>query len=84
MSQDNITVIVRTATKKNPETFHWPETSLVGPDADEAAKKFGLTPEQPPTFQDAKGDVFDRNNSLQFYHVKNGDKLELISRGGGV
>lgn len=83
--EDKLKVIVSTATKKESLTFHWSPESLVGTDADEAAKEFGLTPEQPPTLQvESGGEPFKRNSTLKQNKVKDGEKLELIAGGGGV
>jgi hypothetical protein len=81
---DRVHVIVSVASIKQPKEFDWPDNELVGAAADIAAKEFGLTPEQPPTFQNEKDVVLDRNQTLEAADVKNGSHLELVAGGGGV
>jgi hypothetical protein len=77
-----ITVEVFAPSHVEPKHFTWPETKKVGTAATEAAAAFRIDVEA-PTFQ--KGDhVLDREKTLEAAGVKNHDKLELVSAGGGV
>jgi len=78
-----ITVAVYQPSDPEPRSFTWPKNKKVGEAADEAAAAFGL-PVTKPTFQNAEGDVFDRGKPLVAEGVKDGDKLDLVSAGGGV
>ena len=78
-----LTVTVHAPSTPEPQTFTWPQTTKVGDAADEAAKAFGLTAEE-PTFQNAAGEVLDRSTPLIAAGVRDGDILELVSAGGGV
>jgi hypothetical protein len=77
-----ITVTVFAPSQTEPKQFTWSKTMKVGDAAAEAATAFGVDAEA-PTFQ--KGDdVLDRKKPLVAEGVKEGDKLELVSAGGGV
>ena len=77
-------VLVAFAGAKDPIEFVWPKTEKVGKAADQAAHAFGIKPETPPTLQDEKDRVFDRDKTLEQEHVHGGAELELVAGGGGV
>jgi|HubBroStandDraft_4_1064222.scaffolds.fasta_scaffold26591_2 hypothetical protein len=81
---DKIHVVVSVASVKEPKEFDWSDDELVGTAADAAAKAFGITPEQLPTFQNERDHVLDRDKTLEAAGVKNGARLELVAGGGGV
>lgn len=66
-----------------PKLFTWAKTTKVGDAADEAARAFGLSAEE-PTFQNAGKEVLDRGKPLVAEGVKDGDVVDLVSAGGGV
>ena len=78
-----IHVTVHEPSNPEPKTFSWPQTKKVGEAADEAAAAFGLTAED-PTFQNAAGEILDRQKPLVAAGVRDGDVLDLVSAGGGV
>jgi len=78
-----ITVHVYEPSTPDPRDFTWPKTMKVGEAAVEAAKAFGLAAED-PTFQNAGGEILDRQKPLVAAGVRDGDRLELVSAGGGV
>ena len=80
----NLHVSVSFAGAKDPLKFIWPQTEKVGTAADEAAHAFGIKPDTPPTLQDHKDRVFDRDKTLEQEHVHNHANLELVAGGGGV
>lgn len=77
----NVTVFAPGFTE--PKQFTWPKTKKVGEAAAEAAAAFGITAES-PTFQNQQDEILDRNKPLVAAGVRDGDKLELVSAGGGV
>ena len=81
---DRVHVIVSVASIKQPKEFHWPDNELVGAAADAAAKAFGITVEQPPSFQNERDQVLDRSKTLKAAGIRNGSHLELVAGGGGV
>ena len=63
--------------------FKWHKRTKVGDAADEVARAFGLSVEE-ATFQTCNDDVLDRSKTLAEEGIEDGDKLELVSAGGGV
>jgi hypothetical protein len=77
-------VSVSFAGAKDPIKFIWPKTEKIGKAADQAAHAFGIKPDTPPTLQDHKDRVFDRDKTLEQEHVHDHANLELVASGGGV
>ena len=78
-----ITVSVFEPSQPEPKSFTWQKTMKVAEAAREAAQAFGLAAED-PTFQNADGEILDRGKPLVAAGVRDGDRLELVSAGGGV
>jgi hypothetical protein len=78
-----VTVTVFAPRATDPRTFTWPQTMKVGEAAAQAADAFGYRPGT-PSFQDAAGEVLDRDKPLVAAGVRDGDELELVDVGGGV
>ncbi len=78
-----ITVLVFAPREAKPKRFTWPETTLVGAAADEAAAAFEYEAGT-PTFQDKDKNVLDRSQTLKAAGVEDRDRLELVDTGGGV
>jgi len=78
-----VTVTVFAPRQIEPRTFSWPQTTRVGDAAAEAARDFGYEPGT-PSFQNADGEVLDRDKPLVAAGVRDGDELELVDVGGGV
>lgn len=66
-----------------PREFTFEKSTRVGDAARQAADAFGYSGGS-PTFQNAAGDLLDREKPLAGEHVKDGDELELVDVGGGV
>jgi hypothetical protein len=78
-----VTVTVFVPSSVEGKQFTWPQTMKVGEAADAVATACGIDTEA-PTFQNAQGEVLDRNKPLVAAGVRDGDELELVSAGGGV
>ena len=78
-----ITVKVYVPTCLDARSFTWNRSEIVGEAADEVAEAFGIKAED-PTFQTKCDSILDRSQTLQDAGVKEGDKLEFVSPGGGV
>jgi len=78
-----VTVTVHEPSSPESMSFSWPQSKKVGEAAAEAAAAFGLSAEE-PTFQNAAGEVLDRQKPLVAAGVRDGDVLDLVSAGGGV
>lgn len=78
-----ISVTVFVPTCPDPSPFTWNEAKRVGEAADDVARTFEIKAEE-PTFQNHRDKVLDRNHTLQEAGVKERDKLEFVSVGGGV
>jgi hypothetical protein len=78
-----ITVTVYAPSFTEPKIFTWPQTMKVGDAAAEVAAAFGINAEA-ATFQNSSDEVLDRQKPLVAGGVRDGDKLELVSAGGGV
>jgi hypothetical protein len=63
--------------------FTFAKTMKVGDAAAEAAAAFGYQAVL-PSFQNADGEVLDREKPLVAAGVRDGDELELVDVGGGV
>lgn len=66
-----------------PRKFTFTKSTRVGDAAREVATAFGYTGGS-PTFQNATGDLLDRDKTLAAEHLKDHDELELVDVGGGV
>lgn len=80
---EELTVTVHQPSDPAPKQFTWPKTKKVGEAAAEAAAAFDITVDQ-PSFQNADGQVLDRNKPLVAEKVNDGDVLDIVSAGGGV
>jgi hypothetical protein len=78
-----VTVTVFAPRTTDPRIFTWPQTMKVGEAASQAAHDFGYEPGT-PSFQNADGEVLDRDKPLVAAGVRDGDELELVDVGGGV
>ncbi|MEX2672842.1 MAG: hypothetical protein WD294_12110 [Phycisphaeraceae bacterium] len=79
------TVTIHIPSDPTPREFTWPKTIKVGEAADEAADEFGISESaEAPTFQNASGEVLDRQKPLVAEGVEDGAVLDLVSAGGGV
>ena len=67
----------------DPREFTFSRSVKVGDAAREVATAFGYTGGS-PTFQNATGDLLERDKPLAGEHVKDHDELELVDVGGGV
>jgi len=67
----------------DPRMFTFPRTESVGAAARTASTAFGYTGGN-PSFQNADGEVLDRNQSLVAAHLHDGATVELVDVGGGV
>lgn len=66
-----------------PKKFRFRRDEKVGKAAKTAAVAFGYE-EGNPSFQTRKGDVLDRELTLEGAGVHNREELELVDAGGGV
>lgn len=82
---NEIKVTVHAPRFPEPKVFTWAKTMKAGDAAQEAATAFQY---QPGTYGlqtlDAEHRVLDNDKPLVAEHVKDGDELELIAKGGGV
>lgn len=76
-------LLVSAPREPEPREFTFSKSTKVGDAAREVATAFGYTGGS-PTFQNAAGDLFDRDKPLAGEHVKDQDELELVDVGGGV
>lgn len=80
-----ITVIVCSPNHTESKRFTWKHGHTVGRAAIEAAEAFGICVGQTkPTFRNEAGELLDITASLAEASVCEGDKLELVTSGGGV
>lgn len=79
----DVDVLVHSPRFPEPRAFTFRKNSRVRDDAQQAATEFGYVGGA-PTFQNAAGDLLDRDKTLAAAHVKDGDVLELVDVGGGV
>ena len=80
-----ITVLVFSPNHTEPKRFTWKTEYTVGRAAIEAAEAFGIrVGETKPTFRNQAGELLDITASLAEAGVREGDKLELVTSGGGV
>jgi hypothetical protein len=80
-----ITVIVYSPNHTDPKRFTWSTGHTLGRAAIEAAEAFGLFVGQTkPTFRNQAGELLDITASLAEAGVQEGDKLDLVTSGGGV
>lgn len=78
-------VIVFAPRAPDPKNFSWAKTIKVSEAAQEAALGFGYAGGNPGLQTLGEGShVLDPNKPLVAEHVKDGDKLELTDRSGGV
>ena len=78
-----LTVIVCAPRSTEPKEFTWPNNTLVGDAAKQAADEFGYENDN-VTFQNESDSVLDAKKPLISQGVKDGDKLEIVDSGGGV
>lgn len=77
-----ITVTVFALNSTEGKEFIWEKTMKVRDAAAEAAAAFGISDENATLSKD--GTALDRDKPLVAAGVDDGDKLELVSTGGGV
>lgn len=84
-STGTITVIIFSPNHPDSKRFEWGVAHTIGRAAIEAAKAFGIcVGEMTPTFLNESGEVLDLTSSFADSGVCEGDKLELVTSGGGV
>lgn len=80
--KNTVTVTVFAINSTDGKSFTWEKTMKVGDAAAEAAAEFGITDENATLSED--GTALDRNKALVAAKIDDGDKLDLVSTGGGV
>ena len=80
--KNSITVTVFAINATDGKSFTWDKTMKVGDAAAAVAAAFGITDDNATLSE--HGTALDRNKTLVAAKVDDGDKLDLVSTGGGV
>lgn len=80
---DTLHLRISAPREPDPREFTFRKSTKVGDAAQKVATDFGYTGGS-PTFQNAAGDLLDRDKTLAAEHVKDHAELELVDVGGGV